>query len=384
MANESTSSSGREIVSPAHYTFGAKTPFRFYCGRELSPVTLEYETYGSLNDNKDNAILILHALSGTAHAAGYHSENDRYPGWWDTYIGPGKPFDTNRFFIISSNVLGGCNGSTGPSSINPETGKPFGLDFPFLTIRDMVNAQYHLVRHLGIDHLLSVTGGSMGGMQALKWSILYPEMVRSVIAIATSASISAQGIAFNEVGRQAIIRDPNWNRGNYYGGPAPVSGLSLARMIGHITYLSEKHMHEKFGRRFQDDDRHGIDFDPEFQVESYLHHQGDKFVDRFDANTYLYITRAIDYFDLIKDYGSLVNAFEDVMANFLVVSFTTDWLYPGSMAKEIVRALRINGKNVNYADIETDKGHDAFLVPNPPLEKNIANFLIKEHERSGT
>jgi homoserine O-acetyltransferase len=370
------------IVETKYFTF-ANPPqeFIFRSGKKLGPMTLAYETYGTLNEEKSNAILVLHALSGTAHAAGYHSEQDQYPGWWDIYIGPGKAFDTDRYYIICSNVLSGCNGSTGPSSINPQTGTPYALEFPVVTIDDMINAQYHLLSHLGIHRLLAVTGGSMGGMQALQWSITYPEKVNSVIAIATSASLSAQGIALNEVGRQAIINDPNWNNGNYYGLKGPDAGLSLARMIGHITYLSEKHMHEKFGRRLQDPSLDQYSFTTSFEVESYLRYQGIKFVDRFDANSYLYITRAIDYFDLKKDYGSLARAFENVHANFLVVSFKSDWLYPNSQAKEIVQALRANGKNVIYLDISTDKGHDAFLLENSILEKNIANFLLREHEK---
>jgi homoserine O-acetyltransferase len=365
------------LVQTDYYTFAAPPDtFQLLCGKKLSPITIAYETYGSLNSDKSNAILILHALSGTAHAAGYNDENDKYPGWWDTYIGPGKAFNTDKYFIICSNVLGGCNGSTGPSSIDPITGRPFGLTFPMITIRDMVNAQWHLIQHLGIKTLLSVAGGSMGGMQALKWGILYPDIVKSVIAIATSASISAQGIAFNEVGRQAIVKDLRWKNGDYYDTGQPESGLSLARMIGHITYLSEKHMHEKFGRRFQGSEVPEFDFNDEFLVESYLRHQGIKFVDRFDANSYLYITRAIDYFDLKKDFGgSMINAFENVKSSFLIISFTSDWLYPSSQSKEIVQALRATGKNVVYTDIKTDKGHDAFLLENKALEKNIVNFL---------
>ena len=350
-------------------------------GRSLGPVTIAYETYGQLNDKKNNAILIAHALSGSAHAAGYHNQDDRNPGWWDLYIGPGKPFDTNQYYIICSNVLGGCTGSTGPASTNPETGRPYALEFPMVTVQDMVNAQYHLLKHLGIKKLLSIAGGSMGGMQALKWSIVYPDMVSSVIPIATAACLSAQGIALNEVGRQAILNDPNWNNGDYYGTKGPDAGLALARMIGHITYLSEKHMHEKFGRRFREEDLSVTSFNNEFMVESYLHHQGSKFVDRFDANSYLYITKAIDYFDLKKDYGTLHNAFADVQANFLVVSFTSDWLYPSPQSKEIVQALRANGKNVMYTDIETDMGHDTFLLDYEPLKRNISNFLKREFER---
>jgi homoserine O-acetyltransferase len=366
------------LVNTRYLTF---EKFTFRSGRALSPVTLAYETYGELNARKNNAILIGHALSGSAHAAGYHGPHDSHPGWWDIYIGPGKPFDTGKYFIICANVIGGCSGSTGPSSINPETGKPFGLDFPMVTIQDMVNAQKHLLAHLGIEKLLSIAGGSMGGMQAIKWAIVYPEMVNSVIAIATSASLSAQGIALNEVGRQAIMNDPNWHHGDYYDSKGPDAGLSLARMIGHITYLSDKLMHEKFGRRFQKEDLPLSIFKNEFMVESYLHYQGNKFVDRFDANSYLYITKAIDHFDLKKDYGSLHEAFAHVTANFLVISFTSDWLYPSPQSKEIVRALRANGKNVMYTDIETDMGHDTFLINYEPLKKNISNFLKREFER---
>ncbi len=372
------------FVKTEYFTFGDPPDlFTLNIGRKLGPVTIAYETYGTLNGNKSNAVLIEHALSGSAHAAGYHSEKDKNPGWWDGFIGPGKAFDTDKYFIICSNVIGGCSGSTGPASINPETGDPYAMNFPLITISDMVNAQKKLVDHLGIKKLLAVAGGSMGGMQALQWTISYPDMVESCIALATSASLSAQGIAFNEVGRQAIYNDHRWNSGNYYHSSIPKAGLSLARMIAHITYLSEKHMHEKFGRKFQDSANAGNDMNPEFMVESYLRHQGIKFVERFDANSYIYITRAIDHFDLKSDYGgSLTAAFENVSANFLVISFTTDWLYPGSNAKEIVRALRVNGKNVNYTDIETDNGHDAFLLPNDLLEKNIRNFLKSELRKS--
>ncbi len=376
--NNETAGKSVGLVETRHYTFDR---FTFRSGRTLGPVTIAYETYGNLNEQKNNAILLAHALSGSAHAAGFHTDQDKKPGWWDLYVGPGKPFDTDKYFIICSNVIGGCTGSTGPSSINPETDKPFGLDFPMVTIHDMVNCQWHLIRHLGIDRLLSIAGGSMGGMQALKWAIMYPDMVNSVISIATSASLSAQGIALNEVGRQAIMNDPNWNNGNYYSSKGPDAGLSLARMIGHITYLSEKHMHEKFGRRYKDEDPTITNFDNVFMVESYLHYQGTKFVDRFDANSYLYITKAIDYFDLKKDYGTLHAAFSSVNSNFLVISFTSDWLYPSPQSKEIVQALRANGKNVMYTDIETDMGHDTFLIDYDPLKRNITNFLKREYER---
>jgi len=371
-------------VETEYYTFaGPHEELLLQSGEKIGPVTLAYETYGSLNSECTNAILVCHALSGSAHAAGYHSPEDKSPGWWDWYIGPGRAFDTNKYFIICSNVIGGCSGSTGPASLNPATGRAYAMGFPIITIADMVNAQHHLIRHLGIKKLLAVAGGSMGGMQALQWTISFPDEVESCIAIATSASLSAQGIALNEVGRQAIFNDPNWNGGNYYGHAVPGAGLSLARMIGHITYLSEKHMHEKFGRNFQ---RQGMQVkgSSEFMVESYLHHQGVKFVERFDANAYIYITRAIDFFDLRGGYGgSLVNAFEKVESNYLVVSFTSDWLYPSDNSKEIVRALRVNGKNVNYTDIETDNGHDSFLLPNESLEKNISNFLKNEYRKIG-
>lgn len=372
------------IVETRYYTFASPPDeLVLQCGEKIGPVTIAYETYGTLDASGKNAVLICHALSGSAHAAGYHTPSDKNPGWWDWYIGPGKAFDTDKYFIICSNILGGCTGSTGPASVNPANGKPYGMTFPLITVADMVKAQHSLVKHLGIEKLLAVAGGSMGGMLALQWTISFPDKVESCIAIATSASLSAQGIAFNEVGRQAIFNDPHWNGGDYYDSAIPGAGLSLARMIGHITYLSEKHMHEKFGRNFQKSGMQPVRGSNEFMVESYLRHQGIKFVERFDANTYIYITKAIDFFDLNEDYGgSLVNAFENVEANYLVASFTSDWLYPSDNAKEIVRALRVNGKNVNYTDIDTDNGHDSFLLPNDLLEKNIANFLKNEYRQS--
>ncbi len=372
------------LVETRTFTF-AHPPreLRLVSGKTLGPVTLSYETYGELNADCSNAILVLHALSGSAHAAGFNSPEDQYPGWWDYYIGPGKAFDTNKYFVISSNVVGGCTGSTGPASINPETGREYGLEFPIVTIQDMVNAQWHLVRHLGIRRLLAVTGGSMGGMQALQWAISYPEMVQSVIALASSSSLSAQGIAFNEVARQAIFRDPHFNGGNYYHGQKPDDGLSLARMIGHITYLSDKLMHERFGRRLKNQELPAFNFSSEFMVETYLHHQGIKFVNRFDANSYLYITKAIDYFDLKADYnGSLVSAFENVVSDFLIISFTSDWLYPSEQSVEIVKALRTNGKNVVYTEIESDFGHDTFLLDDERTQRNIHNFLRSEFEKA--
>ncbi|TAL38043.1 MAG: homoserine O-acetyltransferase [Spirochaetes bacterium] len=372
------------LVETRSYTF-ARPPreLRLVSGKTLGPVTLAYETYGELAPEGNNAILVLHALSGSAHAAGFHSPDDQYPGWWDYYIGPGKAFDTDKYFVISSNVIGGCTGSTGPASTNPATDREYGLEFPIVTIQDMVNAQWHLVRHLGIRKLLAVTGGSMGGMQALQWAISYPEMVQSVIALASSSSLSAQGIAFNEVGRQAIFRDPHFNGGDYYTGKRPDDGLSLARMIAHITYLSDKLMHEKFGRKLRNHELPAFNFNSEFMVESYLHHQGIKFVNRFDANSYLYISKAIDYFDLKADYnGSLVAAFESVASDFLIISYTSDWLYPSEQSVEIVKALRTNGKNVVYTEIETDFGHDTFLLDDERTQRNISNFLRSEFEKT--
>ncbi|MDI6645023.1 MAG: homoserine O-acetyltransferase [Methanobacteriaceae archaeon] len=340
-------------------------------GKRLKDVTIAYETYGTLNKQKSNAILVCHPLSGDAHAAGWH-EGDRKPGWWDNIIGPGKCLDTDRYFIICSNVIGGCQGSTGPSSINPETGKPYALKFPIITIKDMVKAQKKLIDHLGIKQLFSVVGGSMGGMQVLQWCVSYPDMVRSAIAIATTAYSSPQQIAFNEVGRRAIISDPNWNDGNYYNGEFPDNGLALARMIGHITYLSNESMYEKFGRRLQDKEEYSFEFSTDFEVESYLHYQGNTFTKRFDANSYLYITKAIDYFDLTENGTlSLSDAFKDVKARVLVISVDSDWLYTPEESREIVMALTANDVEVSYCQIKSSYGHDAFL-----LEAGQLNYII--------
>src|SRR6266853_1348919 len=303
-------------------------------GATIAPVDVAYETYGELNPAKSNAVLVLHAFSGDAHAAGISPETGK-PGWWDNMIGPGKAFDTNRYFVICSNVLGGCRGTTGPSSVNPATGCPYAMSFPVITIADMVRLQKMLIEHLGIEKLLSVSGGSMGAMQALQWAVAYPDAIASSIPIAGTARHSAQQIAFNEVGRQAIMADADWNEGNYYGKRPPARGLSVARMVGHITYMSDESMREKFGRRLRDQNQ--------FEVESYLRYRGSQFVDRFDANSYLYITKAMDYFDLSSDYHSLSAAFENVKARFLVISFTSDWLYPSYQSLEVVRALR--GRN---------------------------------------
>ncbi len=342
-------------------------------GSKLKEATIAYETYGKLNKEKSNAILICHALSGDAHVAGWH-EGDRKPGWWDIIIGPGKSLDTRRYFIICSNIIGGCKGSTGPSSINPETDKPYGLDFPIITISDMVNAQKKLIDYLQIKQLFAVIGGSMGGMQVLQWSVSYPYMVRLAIPIATAANSAPTQIAFNEVGRQAIISDPKWNEGSYYSDETPKDGLSLARMIAHITYLSYESMYQKFGRRLQDKDKYGYDFSLDFEVESYLHYQGDSFVQRFDANSYLYISKAMDYFDLTKK-GSLAEGFKDVKAKFLVISVNSDWLYPPMQSKEIVMALTANNIDVSYHELKSSYGHDAFLLEDGQLNYIINGFL---------
>ncbi|MCS7259159.1 MAG: homoserine O-acetyltransferase [Anaerolineae bacterium] len=372
------------LVERQYFTFATDEPMPLDSGEKLGPITLAYETYGRLNRDRSNAILILHALSGDAHAAGYHSPEDTKPGWWDDCIGPGKAFDTRRYFVVCSNVIGGCQGSTGPSSINPATGRPYGLSFPVITIGDMVRAQRYLIDHLGIEKLLAVAGGSMGGMQALQWAVSYPERVRAVIALATTARHSPMLIAFSEVGRQAIYADPNWNHGDYYDGPRPNAGLALARMIGHITYLSEESMHQKFGRRLQNRERYGFEFDTEFAVEGYLKHKGTQFTNRFDANSYLYITKALDYFDLANGYGSLANAFaKSAHLMYLVVSFTSDWLYPPYHSKEIVSALNAVGADVTYCNLKSTWGHDAFLLEVGTMTKLIADFLdrvVAEHK----
>jgi homoserine O-acetyltransferase/O-succinyltransferase len=372
------------LVKPQSFTF-AEPPreLELECGQKLGPITLAYETYGDLSAARDNAVLICHALSGDAHVAGYHSPDDRKPGWWDIFIGPGKAIDTTKYFVICSNIIGGCKGSTGPSSVNPATGRPWGLKFPMVTISDMVRAQAALLDHLGIERLLTVTGGSMGGFQALEWAVRYPERVASAIPIATAARLSAQGIAFNEVGRQAIMADPAWQGGDYDGKPGPLAGLAIARMIGHITYLSDEQMHAKFGRRLQDRARFGYGFATEFEVESYLRYQGDSFVRRFDANSYLYITKAMDYFDLTGPGRSLLQAFESVRAEFLVFSINSDWLFPTYQAKEIVRALKAHGVPTTFLELDAPYGHDSFFLPNKPMADAIAGFLenVQQHER---
>ncbi|OGC00218.1 homoserine O-acetyltransferase [candidate division KSB1 bacterium RBG_16_48_16] len=385
MSDDAFENSSVGVVETQYFTF-AEPPneMQLENGERLGPITLAYETFGVLNSERDNAILLCHALSGDAHVAGYHSQEDRKPGWWDFMVGSGRPFDTDKYFVICSNVIGGCKGSTGPSSVNPKTGKPYNLSFPVVTIGDMVKAQKSLIEHLGVKKLLSVSGGSMGGMQVLEWAIEFPLMVTSAIPIATTSRLNAQGIAFDEVGRQAIYADANWQKGEYsHTTRIPAEGLAVARMLAHITYLSEESMHEKFGRRLREKERYGYDFSTDFEVESYLRHQGESFIKRFDANTYLYISKAIDYFDLQRDYGSLENAFKNVPARFLVISFSSDWLFTTAQAKEIVRALKVNRKNVTFYEIPSPYGHDAFLMRNPAMEKMISDFLSHAYAERG-
>ena len=373
------------LVTTQTFTFAEDTPMRLESGATLGPVTVAYETYGRLNADKSNAILIVHALSGSGNAAGYHNPDDAKPGWWDDCIGPGKAFDTNRFFVICSNVLGSCYGSTGPASTNPATGKPYGLSFPVVTVGDMVRAQVKLMDHLGIDKLLTVAGGSMGGMQVLEWAAHYPQRIRSAMPLATTGRHSPMLIAFSEVGRQAIYADPNWNNGDYYGtGRKPDAGLAVARMVGHITYLSEESMHKKFGRRLRGLERYGYEFDTEFEIESYLKYNGNNFTRRFDANSYLYVTKAMDYFDLSQPTGSLAAAFVDsAHIKFLVVSFTSDWLYPSYHSKDLVSALTAVGADVSYLDIQSTWGHDAFLLEVETMTNLLGSFLDRLASEEG-
>ncbi len=376
---------GLGVVKAQYYTFAEDEPMALESGASLGPVTIAYETYGTLNEDRSNAILIEHALSGGAHAAGYHSETASKPGWWDTCIGPGKAFDTDRFFVICSNVIGGCYGSTGPSSIDITTGEPFGLTFPVVTVGDMVRAQVKLIDHLGIDKLLTIAGGSMGGMHVLEWAANHPDRVKSAIPLATTAQHSPMLIAFSEVGRQAIYADPYWNRGEYYTQEhKPDAGLAVARMVGHITYLSEESMQQKFGRRLQNIERYGFEFETEFEVESYLKYNGNSFTRRFDANSYLYVTKAMDYFDLTLPSGNLAAAFtESIDLRYLVVSFTSDWLYPSYHSKRLVSALTAAGADVTYLDIQSSWGHDAFLLEVETMTKLLHSFidrLVKEEQ----
>lgn len=349
--------------------------FQLESGASLREITVAYETIGELSPERDNVVLIVHALSGDAHVAGRHSPDDADPGWWDAFVGPGKPIDTDKYFVLCSNVLGGCGGTTGPGSINPATGKRWGIDFPVVTVGDMVRVQARLLDKLGIEKVLSVIGGSMGGMQALEWPISFPERVRSCIVIASTACLSAQSIAFNAVGRNAIINDPRWNGGDYYADGEPLKGLGIARMVGHITYLSEESMRAKFGRALRDAERIAYGFDSEFAVETYLDHQGSRFVERFDANSYLYISRAMDYYDPASRHGSLEKAFSRTDARFVVISYAGDWLFPTYQSWEIVGALLAAGKHVGFVELESRYGHDAFLIEKEPLATLVSGLL---------
>lgn len=362
------------LVTPRTIHFDEPLPLD--CGRTLPEYELVYETYGQLNATRSNAILVCHALSGDHHAAGFHSMADAKPGWWDSAIGPGKPIDTNHFLVISSNNLGGCKGSTGPISINPATGKLYGPDFPIVTVKDWVRSQARFADKLGINQWAAIVGGSLGGMQVLQWSIDFPERLRHAVIIAGAPKLSAQNIAFNEVARQAIMSDPDFHQGHYYEhNTLPRRGLMLARMLGHITYLSDDHMRARFGRELREG-KINYGFDVEFQVESYLRYQGRSFVERFDANTYLLMTKVLDYFDPASDYGhNLAAALNGVLAQFLVISFTTDWRFSPARSREIVKALTDCRKHVTYAEIEANEGHDAFLLPIPRYFEILNAYL---------
>ncbi len=375
-----------EVHSPssAIVEFPEDQPLKLESGQLIAPLSIAYQTYGTLNADKSNAILICHALTGDQYVADVHPVT-RKPGWWEKLVGPGKPVDTDHFFVICSNILGGCMGSTGPASLNPRTGKPYGLDFPVITIGDMVDAQVRLIDHLGIRELFSVIGGSMGGMQVLEWAARHKQRVATAIPIATAPWHTAQNIAFHEVGRQAVMADPDWCGGAYAEqGVVPKNGLAVARMAAHITYLSEKALQGKFGRNLQDRATRSFSFDADFKIESYLRHQGSTFVDRFDANSYLYITRAMDYFDLEGAHGGkLANAFAGTQAQFCVVSFTSDWLYPTRDSKAIVKALNAVAANVSFVEIESDKGHDAFLLEEPEFHATVRGFLTAAAAKRG-
>ena len=354
-------------------------PFTFKSGQVIPGFTLRYESYGRLNATRDNAIVICHALSGDHHCAGWHVPDDRKPGWWNNLIGPGKAVDTNRYYVICANVLGGCQGSTGPSSINPDTGRPYGTKFPFVTILDMVRAQKLLLDHLGIARVHGILGGSMGGMLALLSAIEFPGHFRRVLAMATTGRESAQAIAFNEVGRQAIMQDPAWNQGDYPREGGPRVGLAIARMMAHITYVSDASMDRKFGRRKKDGAHaNAYTFDVQFEVESYLRYQGQSFINRFDANSYLYITRALDQFDLAHAYGSLEKAFAPVDSETLIVGFTSDWLFPPEQNQALTLALLRSGKRASYAELTTDLGHDSFLLESEDLYNLVRGFLERD------
>ena len=373
-----------QITNPQSHIvhFNEKLPLD--CGSGLEQFSIAYQTYGELNAAKSNLVLVCHALTGDQHVANLHPVTGK-PGWWETMVGPGKPIDTNRYSVLCANVLGGCMGSTGPSSTNPATGNPYGPDFPVITVRDMVRAQARLLDHLGIADVLCVLGGSMGGMQVLEWAASYKDRVFSAVPIACSARHSSQNIAFHEVGRQAVMADPDWCQGRYLEeGKNPRKGLAVARMAAHITYLSDAALHRKFGRNLQDREKVAFGFDADFQVESYLRYQGLSFVDRFDANSYLYITRAMDYFDIAADHeGVLANAFRGTRTRFCLVSFTSDWLFPTEESREIVHALNAVAAKVSFVEIRSDKGHDAFLLHEPELFDTIRGFLSAAARKRG-
>ena len=376
----------REIADPSSNVlkFGPDKPLRLDAGIELSPFQIAYQTYGQLNGDKSNAILVCHALTGDQHVANAHPVTGK-PGWWLSMIGPGNLVDTNKYFVICANVLGGCMGTTGPASLNSATGKAWALDLPIITIGDMVRAQSMLVDHFGIDKLFMVMGGSMGGMQVLQWAAAYPERVFAALPIATGARHSSQNIAFDEVGRQAVMADPDWRGGRYLDeGVLPSRGLAVARMAAHITYLSETALHRKFGRNLQDRDALTFGFDADFQIESYLRHQGISFVDRFDANSYLYLTRAMNYFDLAAEHGgTLANAFKNTKTRFCLISFTSDWLFPTSESRTVVHALNAAGASVSFVEVESDKGHDAFLLDEPVMFDAVRGFISSAARAKG-
>ena len=394
--NEEDESEAASNETPADPTSCGLVTTQFvelFCGTEklklgggqlLGPIRVAYETYGQLTPEKDNAIFICHALTGDAHVAGWHA-NQRKPGWWDALVGPGKTLDTNKYFVVCANVLGGCQGTTGPRSTNPATGLPWGLSFPFITIGDMVEVHVELLKHLGVTKLLAAVGGSLGGMQVLEWAVRYPDMLKAAVILASAAKLGAQGIAFNAVGRRAIYADPNFQNGEYYQtGNPPRFGLALARMIAHITYLSESSIETKFGRRLQNGTSFAFELqqETEFQIESYLHYQGKRFVERFDANSYLYLTRAMDYFDLAEAHGSLENAFAHSKARFLIASYTTDWLFPSEQSKTLIKSLIRAKRHVTYLELDSTKGHDAFLIEIAQLTEFMVPFLSSAYQDS--
>ncbi|KZM51100.1 homoserine O-acetyltransferase [Labrenzia sp. OB1] len=375
-ATEDLKASEVETPSSKLVRFSADEALELDSGVRLGPWQIAYETYGELNADKTNAVMVCHALTGDQYAASTNPVTGK-PGWWSLMVGPGRSIDTNHYFVICANVLGGCLGTTGPATQNPETGAPYGLDLPVVTIRDMVRAQARLLDYLEIDTLFAAIGGSMGGMQVLQWAVSYPERVFAAVPIAAAARHTSQNIAFHEVGRQAIMADPDWRAGSYIReGVRPTKGLAIARMAAHVTYMSDESLHQKFGRNLQDRDHLTFGFDADFQIESYLRHQGMTFVDRFDANSYLYVTRAMDYFDLAQEFGgSLANAFKDTRTRFCVMSFTSDWLFPTSESRQVVKALNAAAANVSFVEIESDRGHDSFLLDVPEMFQTIGGFI---------